>query len=262
MSDWYRDSVFAEAQGRGSDDWMYWGESEPMDDACELCGVRGHLRVSVGDSVNLYVIEECGACGGERPIPRVLLLKEFSTEYTAPTQFAAVIDITPSMKYGGLTSEIPYLQNRTAFDTKTLTSASFGDVNMAIGNKTGVCALRHVARSVGTRVATVRHILKGHADYVAESLAVRADTIQPTGSIEWQERAVVAYCQLRDEIGHAPSVEEMKHFNSPHPLAAVCIKKVWGVSGLRKLRVAAGPPYPEHGFYGTKNKVRIGTTPT
>jgi len=82
-------------------------------------------------------------------------------------------------------------------------------------------------------------------------LQSRARDSQPCGTEYWRSRSLRAYAELRTYLGHPPTVTEMRSFLSPHPLSAVALKRIWGTSALRKLRRAAGPPYPAHGLYGT-----------
>ncbi|MGJ0510246.1 MAG: hypothetical protein ACR652_24640 [Methylocystis sp.] len=85
MSDWYRDEMrwqedfeqrrfdFSDSPWSDSDEqfdqWMA-TETLPFED-CVMCGIVGHLRISVAVTSDMSVIEICGACGGERVVPRI-----------------------------------------------------------------------------------------------------------------------------------------------------------------------------------------------
>lgn len=63
--------------------------------------------------------------------------------------------------------------------------------------------------------------------------------------------AVESLRELSAALGRAPSESDLRQFRSPHILSARMLRLVWGQNALRQLRLAAGPPYPAHGLYGT-----------
>jgi len=118
-----------------------WSDTEPLsEERCMLCGIVGHLRLSVGGDVNLYMTELCGACGGERIVPRLVLPPSERPPTTCVIQRL-------NIRRGALWRSAPSLQGgifaRLYYDEKTRRAEA---TRIRTGGLAQYCALRDTIR--------------------------------------------------------------------------------------------------------------------